>query len=179
MNLEEIYLIEEEEAIFNTAMEVCAEVYPDWAQSEERLCLMRPQTDRDRVIIVISRPDHPRLFETLEEALPGYDLAPHRSGPDEVAFSLTAWYWRVGVGLEEERAGVRPQSEPIVPVWRKWLADGLIIGGAWLVVQIERWAVRLDPTLAEGDPAMDEPDDFGLDNDDDAPPAAGYVGWKS
>lgn len=173
MNLEEMYLIEEEEAIFNTVMAVCAEVYPDWSEREERLCLMRPLADKDKLIVSLSRPDHPRLFELLEEALPGYDLAPHQSGPDEVAFLLTAWYWRVGLGLAEERMRPRPQTA----IWRKLLADGLIIAGAWFVLQLERLAVRIDPALAEGDPAMDDPDDFSLD-DDDTPPAVGLIGWK-
>jgi hypothetical protein len=96
----------------------------------------------------------------------------------------------VSLALEQERithkveANQKATRQPAVSPWRELLADGLIIAGAWFITCLERWAVRLNPAL-DGDSfdvvaaAMDDPENFRVDDDnDDLPPAMGNFAWK-
>lgn len=183
--------IEEEEKIVHHLSRVCQALYADWNPEKDRLTAMRPQGEQsDELVLVISRPLNVDLVPALTEALPGYAFFLHPAGKGECALSVETWYWQVDLWLEQERIIHRVTdnrkaiSQPTISPWREWAADGLIIAGAWFITWLERWAVRLNPALLGTGldaviDAMDDPENFRVDaDDDDLPPAMGNVAWK-
>ncbi len=168
VNEVEYFILREDEAIFNAAFAACGQVYADWGAGDQ-MAVLRPRRDKDQAILVVRRSDAPRLLEYLEMALPGYDLRPHPCGEGEVAFAMQAGYWRVNQWLAEQS----PTAPPPVPLWREMAADLFIVVGAWLIIQLERLAIRLNPALA----AMDDPELFSVNRDDEDPPLVGSVTW--
>lgn len=183
--------IEEEELIVRALLAVCQKVYKDWNPDIDRLSAMRPQGEQsDELVLVINRPLVDELVASMNEALPGYQFALHPAGKGECALVVCTWFWQISLALEQERithkveANQKAIRQPLVSPWREWVADGLIIAGAWFITALERWAVRLNPALmgtgldAVTD-AMDDPENFRVDvDDDDLPPAMGNVAWK-
>lgn len=172
--------IEEEEQIFHALLTVCGELYEDWNQDVDRVLTMRPQGDQsDELVLVIKRPLAEDLVASMNEALPGYQFALHPAGQGECALVVCTWFWQVSLALEQERithkvaANQKAARQPSVSPWREWAADGLIIAGAWLIIQLDRLAVRLNPALA----AMDDPELFSVNRDDEDPPLVGSVTW--